>query len=281
MTVIHRSISALLLVAHSYRAWAHVAPLDRRETDVVALPVLKPRSVELNTYDYVPANGPLNWQEFPGNEKCGEGTSQSPIMLDSEIDQTPAGSLSYIANKTEGEVENRGSGIDVTGAAGTLKLASKTYRLANYHFHTPSEHRLDKEYYPVEMHMVHQDSSNTTVVIGFLVQLSTTRTTGMIRNTLAKINQVPPGQTLGTGEVDFGEIVEHVHTQRFYQYWGSLTAPPCRESIRWLVATKPLFIDVDTYNNLKGAVKFNSRITQNMPGQQNVLVNDTQEVVPR
>ena len=224
--------------------------------------VLKARSVELNSWDYVPSNGPVNWPEFPGNEECGNGTSQSPIMLNSDIDQAPAGSLSYDANKTEGEIENKGSSIDITGAAGTLKVADDAYELINYHFHTPSEHRLNKEYYPVEMHMVHQDDKNNTVAMGFLIQLSSTQSMKMIRDTLAKVNQVPAGQALGTGEVDFSELVEQVRTQRFYQYWGSLTVPPCRESIRWLVATKPLFLDVDTYNNLKGAVKFNSRITQ-------------------
>ena len=225
-------------------------------------PVLKARSVELNSFDYVPSNGPQNWFDVLGSKECVNGTSQSPIMLNSDVDQIPAGSLNYLANKTEGEMENKGSSIEITGAAGELKIADETFKLANLHFHTPSEHRLNKEHYPVEMHMVHQDASNQTAVVGFLVQLSTTQTSSFMRGALAKIKQVPTGQALGTGEMDFNEIVGQVRTQSFYQYMGSLTVPPCTESIRWLVATKPLLLDVDSYNNLKAAVKFNSRITQ-------------------
>ena len=39
---------------------------------------------------------------------------------------------------------------------GTATFDGTNYALKQFHFHTPSEHRIDEEYFPLEMHMVHQ-----------------------------------------------------------------------------------------------------------------------------
>ena len=234
-------------------------------------PVLKARDVTINTFDYVPTNGPLTWFQLPNSRLCRDGTRQSPILLDSGISQTNVGSLSFSATTAGGKLENRGTAIEVVDLEGTLRYAGQNYKLQNFHFHTPSEHRLNKEHYPVEMHMVHQDTYGKIVVLGFFIQLSTTRTSTLPRVALAKVSQLSPGQSTTTDPLDFGEIVEYVRTKRFYQYSGSLTTPPCTEGVQWLVGNEPLYLDVGTYNALKAAVKFNSRIIQNAPGQRNVI----------
>lgn len=38
---------------------------------------------------------------------------------------------------------------------GTTTFGGTQFRLAQYHIHTPSEHRINGEYYPLEVHMVH------------------------------------------------------------------------------------------------------------------------------
>ena len=227
--------------------------------------------VTVNTFDYVPTNGPLTWFKLPNSGKCKTGRSQSPILLDSGINQTSAGSLSFTATESEGTLENRGTAIEVVDVEGSLDYAGRTYELDNFHFHTPSEHRISKEHYPVEMHMVHKDTSGQIIVLGFVMQLSATRSSVLPQVALANVSQVSAGQSIMTGPLDFSEIIDYVRTKRFYQYGGSLTTPPCTEGVQWLVGTKPLSLDVGTYNALKAAVKFNSRIIQNSPGQPNVI----------
>jgi carbonic anhydrase len=39
---------------------------------------------------------------------------------------------------------------------GTATFDGTDYALKQFHFHTPSEHRIDEEYFPLEMHMVHE-----------------------------------------------------------------------------------------------------------------------------
>jgi carbonic anhydrase len=38
---------------------------------------------------------------------------------------------------------------------GTTTFGGNQFRLAQYHIHTPSEHRISGEYHPLEVHMVH------------------------------------------------------------------------------------------------------------------------------
>lgn len=44
-------------------------------------------------------------------------------------------------------MEGKGSSTTVDG---------KVFELKQFHFHTPSEHTIDGEYFPLEMHLVHE-----------------------------------------------------------------------------------------------------------------------------
>ena len=50
-----------------------------------------------------------------------------------------------------------------------LEVGERTYRLVQFHWHTPSEHWLDGEPYPMELHLVHADE-NGLLVLGALVE---------------------------------------------------------------------------------------------------------------
>ena len=271
-----RSITNVLFIASLRTAWAHPESLESRKAalEPVSDPdfALQSRAVTINTFDYTPTNGPLTWHKVNGNEKCGRGTNQSPILLDSASRQTAVGALTYSGGNTEGELENRGTAIEVVHANGSVRFAGADYALDNFHFHTPSEHRVNKEYYPLEMHMVHKTSAGKALVLGFLFQLSTTSSSPFLRDSLRNLNQVTrPGSAIGTGPMNLTGIANYVSTKRFYEYDGSLTTPPCTEGIKFMIGTEPLSLDVTTYNTLKSIVKFNSRIAQNAPGQQNVI----------
>ncbi|KAF7514139.1 hypothetical protein GJ744_004464 [Endocarpon pusillum] len=266
----HGVISALLLVASHYTCACPTQP-DEREVAADQSPILNGGQVTINTYDYVPTNGPLTWHKTSGNGLCRTGTRQSPILLGSDIRQTDVGDVQFSAPDAVGKLEHRGTGIEVKEVKGTLKYAARTYELDNFHFHTPSEHRIHQEHYPVEMHMVHKDTTGKRLVLGFVIQLSTTQCSSLPHVALAKAGQISPGQDVMTSTLQFDEIAYYASHKQFYSYGGSLTTPPCTEDIQWLVGTEPLHLDVGTYNALKHAVKYNSRIIQNSPGSTNSI----------
>ena len=50
--------------------------------------------------------------------------------------------------------ENLGATVEVV-VNGTLDWQGQSYTLKQFHFHTPCEHRIGEESFPIEMHLVH------------------------------------------------------------------------------------------------------------------------------
>lgn len=88
----------------------------------------------------------------------------------------------------------------------------------------------------------------------------------------ANIDQVAePGSAAATTALDFANLKAHVEGSTIWQYSGSLTTPSCDEDVAWNVVENPVFISPTMYRAVKSVVKFNSRFTQNEPGEVNLL----------
>jgi carbonic anhydrase len=139
-------------------------------------------TVEVNTFGYGPENGPFNWASLaPENEACKAGTNQSPINIGTEDLPSNSSKRNVIIHKRDCvnetssdatigaaadrpvvdipeqavEFENLGTTIEVI-VNGTTSFAGTDFRLVQFHMHTPSEHHINDEFYPLEIHMVHQ-----------------------------------------------------------------------------------------------------------------------------
>lgn len=117
-------------------------------------------AVKVANFGFDGIRGPLNWHGLnkTANSKCAKGKEQSPIDISTSSNKTVKGSsLRFnIDSYPDGaELLNLGSTLEVI-ANGSISLDNKTFKLAQFHFHTPSEHHLDGEYYPAEMHCVFQ-----------------------------------------------------------------------------------------------------------------------------
>jgi carbonic anhydrase len=106
-------------------------------------------------FSYNGVSGPLMWHSLdPEYGPCARDEAQSPIVIDSSVDSGRVGTLNIPIQKAK--FENLGYTVQVT-ASGTLTFGSRVgtaYKLQQFHFHTPSEHRLFDEYYPLEVHFV-------------------------------------------------------------------------------------------------------------------------------
>ncbi|KAI9806511.1 MAG: hypothetical protein M1833_003698 [Piccolia ochrophora] len=232
------------------------------------------------TFGYTGEKGPLGWARIDpvANKVCATGKAQSPINIDGSIPK-----LTTKATKPEPlwediertKFKNIGTAVEVE-AEGTLKYGGREWELNQFHFHTPSEHRIFEEHFPLEMHMVHsrKDDTSKKLVLGLTFELSDNgfTTTDLIQKLFNKVGAIAtPHSEVTVGPVRFKEIKDAVANSDVYKYAGSLTTPPCSEVVTWLVVAKPLPLDVKSYNRVKDVVKFNSRYTQNTLGKENLL----------
>ncbi|KAF2453898.1 alpha carbonic anhydrase [Lineolata rhizophorae] len=232
--------------------------------------------VEVSTFGYTDLIGPLNWAALDAeNSACTTGTVQSPINIDETIPITSEAPIINFPSVESAEFENLGSTVEVI-VNGTTQFAGVDFELKQFHFHTPSEHRIHEEYYPLEMHMVHEaaDGSGAVAVLAIVFDLSTDgSTTDLLTRVTEHLDEIAtPGTVTETAALDFEELAHHLTTTPLFQYTGSLTTPPCAEGITFLLTEEPLPIDVATYNALKSVIKFNSRFTQNKLGNGNLLL---------
>jgi carbonic anhydrase len=238
---------------------------------------LKPRaedgSVPISTFGYTGLVGPFNWVGLDAaNSACSTSSLQSPINLNStsakKLSTTPTVALN---NVDSAEFENLGSTIEVL-ATGTTTIDNKTFNLAQFHFHSPSEHRIDEEYFPLEMHMVHEAADGSIAVIAMLFDMSAANSTELLKAVVENIDQIQtPGTKTETGALNFDELTAHINSVPLLTYTGSLTTPPCAEGLTFIVPQVAMPLDVDTFNKIKTTVKFNARYTQNDVGQENIL----------
>ncbi|GKZ35670.1 hypothetical protein AbraIFM66950_006416 [Aspergillus brasiliensis] len=242
----------------------HNTPLARRTT--------------APSFGYTAEHGPLNWYGLDpsANVACATGTHQSPIVIGSS-------EISKVDNKTvvlniptvsDLEFENLGTTIEVPLTNGTLVVGDHTYTLAQFHFHTPSEHRIDEEHFPMEAHFVFSDKDGNIAVVGYVIQLTSTKdhSTPLLNTIFENVDEIAEtGSTTELGLLDFSSVSRHFLNNEIYTYSGSLTTPPCTEGVSWYVSALPLVLDVDTYNDVKKVLKFNSRYTQNVLGEENLL----------
>jgi carbonic anhydrase len=197
-------------------------------------------SSEAEGWSYTGTFGPEQWGTMAGNGLCSTGQQQTPIPLWS-LTNLPLDLLapSFDYRFTPVNMVNNGHTVQFNYEPGsTIRVNGTNYRLAQFHFHTPSEHTLDAVSYPLELHLVHVDANGApAVVVGIFIKR------GAENQALATAFRNLP-QNKGDVSQPLGAVINAStllpRNRTHFQYPGSLTTPPCTEGIRWYVMRTPI-----------------------------------------
>lgn len=166
-----------------------------------------------------------------------DGKAQSPIVVSKEgALRRPLPPPEPAYGPTDLRVVNNGHTVEaeVPAGAGRLRVGERTYRLVQFHWHTPSEHWLDGDLFPMELHLVHADE-NGRLVLGALVK------EGLVNTELEKIWAALPREPGAGSEVRGFDLAKLLPgSLRSYRYSGSLTTPPCDQGIQWVLLAQPV-----------------------------------------
>ena len=197
-------------------------------------------------WGYEGDTGPDNWGDLSEDYAvCGEGQSQSPIDITGAVTTELAG-IEFHYEAVPMAIFNNGHTIEVEYHAGShIIYNEKQYDVLQFHFHQPSEHTIDGETFPMEMHIVHKDMvSGQLAVVGVMLQEGEEADADyadIFANLPAEVSEADEEAEI---MVDASTLLPD-DTDTFFTYEGSLTTPPCSQIVRWLVMAEPVTLTAD------------------------------------
>lgn len=214
-------------------------------------------------WTYQGETGPQYWTEIEKKSDCG-GLKQSPINIiniDTKIDEALRPLEIYYSNDVKiHDVNNNGHTIQYNFEKGDyLILNDEKYNLKQIHFHEASEHTINGVRYPLEMHMVHLSEDDKIAVLGIMaIEGESSEPFTFLEHYLP----IHPGETI-TINSKFDLNLNLPKNKDYYTYLGSLTTPPCSETVQWFIFKDPISISLEQVKLLKVLMPLNNyRIEQ-------------------
>lgn len=215
-------------------------------------------------WGYDGAGAPANWAKIDAkNALCEVGKRQSPIDIRPGI-QVDLEPIKFNYKPTKFRVWDNGHTIQVNvGAGSTIEVMGKRWELQQFHFHKPSEERINGRPYPMVAHFVHKDWDDNLAVIAVLLD------EGPEHPALQTVwNNMPLEPN---SEVLAGDVLEPIklipENRAYWTYMGSLTTPPCSENVLWMVMKTPTPISPEQIAIFARLYKNNARPVQPANGR--------------
>lgn len=216
---------------------ARAAARAKRAAVVKAAPPPPPPVPRGTHWSYEGESGPANWSKINVDwAKCGNGNRQSPIDIRDgmkvELEQ-----ISFDYHPSSFSVVDNGHTVQVGVSGGNyITVQNRMFELQQFHFHRPSEERINGKAFEMVVHLVHRDAEGRLAVLALLLERGAPQATiQTVWNNLPleKFETMQPTILLDPAEM--------LPARRdYYTYMGSLTSPPCSEGVLWLVMKQPV-----------------------------------------
>ena len=215
-------------------------------------------------WSYEGEGSPANWGKLkPEYKLCATGQRQSPIDIRDGIgvDLEPI-QFNYLP--THFNIVDNGHSVQVdVGKGSTMTIMGRTYEFAQFHFHRPSEERVNGKSFDMVVHLVHRDSGGNLAVIAVLLEQGP-------ENPLVQTlwNHLPLEENqyvTPSVAIDLNALLPE--NRNYYTYMGSLTTPPCTEDVLWMVFKQPLKISPEQIAIFARLYPYNARPVQASNGR--------------
>lgn len=208
--------------------------------------------------------GPAAWGGLkPEFATCANGQRQSPIDIRGGIavELEPV-QFDYRASGF-GVIDN-GHTVQVNIAPGnSIQVGLRRYELVQFHFHRPSEERIDGRQYDMSLHLVHRDPEGRLAVVGLLLERGAAQPVvqSVWNNLPLERGEEQPAASV----IDLNHLLPA--DRGYYTYMGSLTTPPCSEGVLWMVMRQPVPVSPAQVGIFSRLYPMNARPVQSASGR--------------
>lgn len=215
-------------------------------------------------WSYEGEGGPAHWAGIkPEFAKCSSGARQSPIDIRDGI-KVQLDAVPFDYKPSAFRVIDNGHTVQVNVAPGNaIEVMGRRYELQQFHFHRPSEERIDGRQFDMVVHLVHKDVEGRLAVVAVLLERGSAQpVVQKVWNNLPleKGEEVPARDTL--------DLAALLPAERgYFTYMGSLTTPPCSEGVLWMVMKQPVAISPEQIGIFARLYPMNARPVQSASGR--------------
>ena len=195
-------------------------------------------------WGYSGAGAPEHWASLsPDFAACANGKQQSPIDITGYV-TGDLGRIAFTLEETEATLHNDGRQVRAEYEPGNRStLEGREFHLKSAHFHSPSEHKVDGESFPAELHLVPADSAGDLAVVGVLFRIG--EGSGVVESIL---KGAPDVEDTASARIDLADALPS--DLSYYRYDGSKTTPPCDEPVDWYVLRQPMTVSQEQVEGL-------------------------------
>jgi len=213
---------------------------------------------------YGGAAGPEHWGDLkPEFAACSSGSRQSPIDIRSgiRVDLEP---IVFDYRASVFRVIDNGHTIEVrVGGGNSIEVQGRRFDLLQFHFHRPSEERIDGRQFDMVAHLVHRDPEGRLAVVAVLLDRGSAHP--LVQSVWNHLPLEKNDEVAASPLLDLSHLLPA--DRRYFAYMGSLTTPPCTEGVLWLVMQQPVPIAVEQVNVFSRLYPMNARPVQPAAGR--------------
>ena len=211
-------------------------------------------------WSYDGNEGPSHWGDLqPEFAACKSGHHQSPIDIRNP-QKAELSPIRFDYHPSPLHIIDNGHTIMINYAAGSsIRVGDKQYTLKQFHFHRPSEEKINGKPYEMVVHLVHSDQEGNLAVVAILFE------SGKDNPLIQELwNDVPKEKEkekrLDTVTINAADLLPT--ETGYYTFSGSLTTPPCSENVTWFVLKRPVTVTKKEIEQFAKLYRHDARPTQ-------------------
>lgn len=215
-------------------------------------------------WDYEGQGGPQAWGHMKDEfAKCSTGTRQSPIDIRDGI-KVQLDPVQFDYKPTAFRVIDNGHTVQVNVDPGNfIEVMGRRYELIQFHFHRPSEERIDGRQFDMVVHLVHRDPEGRLAVVAVLLERGSAH--AVVQNVWNNLPLEKGEELAARTPIALGDLLPDQRS--YYTYMGSLTTPPCSEGVLWMVMKTPVAISAEQLAIFSRLYPMNARPVQSAAGR--------------